>query len=217
VADRIADSAEDGILRLLERAREADEDALNRLLDVTYAVVLDFLRRRNPDGALRDLEEDVTIEVLMRVAANVHACRARSAPEYWGWVLTIARHEALRVLRSTYFIQGEILAPATLEGIVGGSDEAGAGSVLRPLLPILVAIASELPPSRQDLLGMRFVEGLEYGEIALRIGTSEAAAKRRVQRLLQTMRGALEQAVDRYGGADAPAVRSALELLKHAG
>lgn len=214
VADRSSAPAEDTILQLLQRARRGDQDALNDLLDITYAVVLDFLRRRNPDGALRDLEEDVTVEVLTRVTAHLQTCRARSTPEYWGWVLTIARREALRLLRSTYFMQAHVLAPAAFDSVAGVSDGPGGAGILEPLLPLLVGVISDLPQSRQELLGWRFVEGLEYGEIAAQIGTTEAATKRRVQRLLQSLRSELEKAVEMYSGADAPAVRAALESLK---
>ena len=49
-------------------------------------------------------------------------------------------------------------------------------------------LSASLPPEDADLLQMRFTEGLSLAEISHRLGCSLAAAKKRVQRLIQRLK-----------------------------
>lgn len=217
MVDASPPDSDQSIPELLRGAQSGRQEALSELLAATYPVVLNFLLKRGTDGALRDMEEDVAVEVLVRVAKHLGACRAETEREYWGWVLTIARNESLRLLRSTYFADSEVLAPGILEELARAEDEhSGGASVLGPMLPFLKAAVAELSTERQSLLGMRFVEGLEYREIGREIGISHAAVKRRVQRLLARLRRDLAQAVRDYEGPNSEAVKSAFDRLNQA-
>ena len=49
-------------------------------------------------------------------------------------------------------------------------------------------LIASLPADTREMFGLRFGDGLRYGEIATLLGTSEAAVKQRFSRVLRELR-----------------------------
>jgi len=212
--DRPSSDHAASVPELLAAARAGDAGALDELLAATLPGVSAFLRRRYAHNTLRDLYDDATLETLIRVVRHLPQCRAVTAGEYWGWVLSIARHEALRLLRDTYFRHVSLLAPAILDGLPGARHVEDVKSMVEPLLAVLATLLARLDDQRQDLLGLRYVEQLSWDEVAREIGTTPAAAKRRCQRLQHRLARELREAVCAARGPGAEAARAALTALE---
>lgn len=209
------DQKDEELRETLERARRGDRIALEQLLERTAGPVFDFLRRRFGDGSLRGREEDAAIETLLRVVQHVDSCQASTPRAYWKWVLTIARNEGLRLARGSYLTRSSVLTPAILDALQETEVE-NETSAIAPLLPLLKQAIEGISAERQELLGLRYVERLEYAEIAEIIETTAAAAKRRVQRLHSRLHRDLRRAVEAYDGPDKTRVRAAFRRLNRA-
>lgn len=199
---------------LLAAARAGDTGALDQLLAETLPEIDAFLRRCYARNALLDLYDDVTLDTLIRVVRHLPGCRATTAGEYWAWVLTIARREAARTVRETYFRDVSLVAPAVLDALSAARHTEGTESVVEPLLPVLATLLARLDDARQDLLGLRYVEQLSWDEVAEEIGTTPAAAKRRCQRLQRRLGRELREAVSAARGPEGQALRAALAELE---
>jgi RNA polymerase sigma factor (sigma-70 family) len=99
------------------------------------------------------------------------------------WVLTIARRKAIdhhraRARRPEPVAEPEPTVPADAVDGLGGGE--------------VWARAAELSAAQRAALALRFAADLPYREIGAALGTSEAAARRRVHDGLETLRTRLD-------------------------
>lgn len=132
--------------------------------------------RLSGDGLDRDLVQDV----LGRVLHNLSAGQFRGESTLETYVQRVARYACLEHLRRRRF---EVRM--NLEAIPSGARWSHPETALiseEEHRRNLQAIAA-LPAESRELLRLIFLEGLSYGDIALRLGISEGAIKSRVHRI----------------------------------
>ena len=111
------------------------------------------------------------------------------------WVFGIARHQL-----AAYYRSGSIERRALerLRWVVAPIDGALDGELERivdrnDLRPDLVRAMNALPPKRRHAVQLRIVDGVDYSDIAVRLGCSEQTARAHVSRGLRRLAKALER------------------------
>ena len=149
LADRIA------------RAKQGDMSAIRwlyvRYKDNIYGYVLSIVR--DPYEA-----EDVTQQVFLKLMSVMERYEPRSVP-FTSWLLRVARNVAVDHLRAR-----RSLPCAEVHGVSDEVDEAG-----RERRWGLEQALEALPAEQRNVVVLRHLVGLTPGEIAIRMGRSEAA------------------------------------------
>ena len=137
-------------------------------------------------GQVRDphVAADLTGETFAQALVSLHRFRGREPGEGTAWLFGIARN----LLRG-YFARREVETQArdrlgVAVGDYGVDEFAAADDRLdaSALADEIAAALGSLPPRLQETLELRALEGLPYGEIGARTGTTAANARVRVAR-----------------------------------
>lgn len=145
----------------MRRAQEGDEGAIRylylRYKDNVYGYVLSVVR--DPHDA-----EDVTQHVFLKLIGVIHKYEPREVP-FTSWLLRVARNAALDHLRQRRLVPcEEVYAPGDAGDDVGRDRRWGLEQAL-----------AELPSEQRNVVVLRHLVGLSPGEIAERMGRSEAS------------------------------------------
>jgi len=160
-------------------AKGGDMSALHflyvRFADDVCAYVRSIVR--DPHAA-----EDITQNVFAKLMTAIHKYERRDVP-FAAWIIRVARNMALdhiRADRQTPFAE------------VRTSDEGGEQVGFERALCLREAL-HRLPPEQREVLVLRHVAGLSPGEIADRLGKSEASIHGLHHRGRGALRGALQE------------------------
>jgi RNA polymerase sigma-70 factor (ECF subfamily) len=126
---------------------------------------------------------------------NWHRCRGTSDAEAEAWVFGIARN-----LLAAYYRTGAIRLRAlerlqwSVPAVDGALDEEIERVVDREALRAAFGQALEaLPPQRRSAVRLRVIDGLDYSEVAARLGCSEQAARAHVSRGLKRLADVIDR------------------------
>lgn len=143
------------------RAKSGDEAAIRylylRYKDNVYGYVLSFVR--DPHEA-----EDVTQHVFLKLMSVIQKYEPREVP-FTSWLLRVARNVALDHLRQRRLVPCEEVYEATHEADDSGHDRRWG----------LEQALGALPEDQRNVVVLRHLVGLSPGEIAERMGRSEAS------------------------------------------
>jgi RNA polymerase sigma-70 factor (ECF subfamily) len=136
-------------------------------------------------GGNRQEAEDVTSLVFERAWASIGSYRPVGS--FRGWLFTIAR----RTL-ADYYRGGSKGHPVQIDGLDGSVRDPATGPEESAMLAdqvrgVLRALAS-LGEEQREIVTLRFMAGLKYGEIAALMGKREAAVKMVAYRALEEIR-----------------------------
>ena len=167
---------------LAEYVRAGSREALGRLarrhVDFVYGVA------RREVGGDAHLADDVTQAVFLVLARRAGHLRAATLT---AWLFTTARYVAANArkveARRRHHERLAAMARATEEATMKANDAANA----EHLRHLHAALAAQREADRAVVL-MRFVQGLDFAQIADAFGLSEAAARKRVERALDRLR-----------------------------
>lgn len=180
-------------------ARGGDEEALDGLLEHVRPILLRDVRDRvRSASATEAVAEELTQEVLLRVAEGLATCRARSEAQLLAWSRTIARHVVIdwrrrRSQEHELRIADSLADPHRREPLGGslGPHELGAhgdAEVDQVLGRILMEAQDALSPGTRCVLVSRLLYGDTWRAAGNRAGTSSGGAKRRYQRAVVRLR-----------------------------
>ncbi len=173
-------------VELIERAKQ-DPDAFGLLYERYVDRIYTYIYYRT--GDTREAE-DLTARVFYRALAHIAEYNQRGAP-FIAWLYRIA-HNLVANWRRDRGRHPEIPLDDLLQ--VHSSQpqphiEAERAEADRMLLDML----RHLPPERQQLLILKFVEDLSNAEIGQILGRSEGAIKSLYHRTLQALRDEMEK------------------------
>jgi RNA polymerase sigma-70 factor (ECF subfamily) len=156
---------------LAQMARAGDKAAFDTLCDRYLPVIYNRLRAKLPPEAV----EDVTQQVFIGAMKGIKRYRERSS--FRTWILSIARHKIADYYRSRSH-RPEAVSLDAGEGEVEGSERRDAWEE-----QVLVRITLErIPDHYQEILLLRFAEGMRFQKIARTLDISLEAAKSRYRR-----------------------------------
>jgi RNA polymerase sigma-70 factor, ECF subfamily len=176
-----SDLQDDGALlsRAIARAKEGDQSAVHflyvRYADDVQGYAQSIVRNRHD-------AEDVTHIVFAKLLTAIGKYEQRDVP-FSAWILRVARNAALDHVRSRRQIPVEE---------VRTSDE-GHEQVGFECSQALKEAFGQLPKDQREVLVLRHVAGLSPGEIADRLGKSEASVHGLHHRGRATLRAALSE------------------------
>lgn len=138
---------------------------------------------------LRDADraEDITADVFLKAWRNRHTLRDESSAQTW--LLSITHNSAMSVLRATREVAGLDAATRTQDPGAGPEGELFAGLEARRLQEALRRLTAE----QQQVVFLRFFEGLHHEEVARRIGRNANAVRAVQFRALSRLRRLLEE------------------------
>lgn len=179
---------------LLRRYLGGDDPAFTELVRRHVNVVHAAALRRV--GFDHGLAEEVTQAVFAQCARK--AARLVRHPTLAGWLHRSTRFAAIDVLRARRRRAAleERHAMDSATGQAEATDRAWAE--IRPLIDALI---DRLGERERAVLLLRFFEGRSFAEIGRLVGTSEDAARMRVERALAKLRGALHRRGVQSSGA----------------
>jgi len=156
----LASSEDRRLHEAIDRAKAGDRDAIRylycRYADNVYGYVCTILRDEHE-------AEDVTQNVFAKLMSVIGKYERRDVP-FSAWILRIARNAALDHLRQRRAVPvEEVRSPETSDGspeLIGETVSEALGRV---------------PVEQRSVVLMRHLIGLSPGEIAERVGKSEAA------------------------------------------
>lgn len=171
---------------LVEEARRGNASALEALLRMhqTVAYRTAYAITRSPEDA-----EDVVQSAFLKAARSLHRFRAGSP--FRPWLLTIVGNEA-RNLRRTVLRRLRLVERAAREA-PAPAQSAGSSAVAEEERRRLLAAVDGLPPDDRLAIVGRYFVGLTLEETAAALGVGLGAAKMRVARALERLRGSLEE------------------------
>lgn len=177
---------------LVERARTGDLDAFAELFRVSVPLVFHNLFGRCGNATLA---EDLTSETYLRAIRSIGRFEGVSR-DFLAWILRIARNLFLDHVKSGR-VRWEVVVEEMPVTLATSDPEAEAmtlieGSELRRAL-------ARLTPDQQEVVYLRFLQGLSVSEVAEVVGRNEGAVKALQFRALRSLARILEE--EGYGDA----------------
>jgi len=176
---------------LLERSRQGDRDAWDRLLGHLRPYLKALVRSwLGPELTRRLGESDIVQDVLLRIERDFANHRGQSVPELLGWVKTIAyratvdgRRQAIsdRQAGSDFWQSLPTAAPSPSEVLAGEEDAVRLATALE-----------QLSEARRDVIHARLFEQQPFAEIARSTGQSAGALRVLFVRAVRQLREILE-------------------------
>ena len=170
---------------LQEYALKGSEDAfksvVERYLDLVYSV------------ALLQLANEAAAKDIVQVVFAALARKAGDLPEkvvLSGWLYQVTTH-ACHDLRRAETRRKKWEKKAMQEHLI--QSDAGDGFESSEITPLISTVLGTLTAVERDAILLRYIEGQEFRQVGLRLGVSEAAAKKRVARGLERLRHRLQK------------------------
>jgi RNA polymerase sigma factor (sigma-70 family) len=165
----------------------ADEILMRQFQDALDEKSFRLLASRHYDGALRlaqkrvgnySTAQDAVQEALVRVVR--YRKRYDSSKPFAPWFHTILRNVCTDMMRQD---------ARRRKALASLTDETLPLPMVAPWRERVVDLLAGLPEGGAQLLLRRFVCGMSLGELAVQCQSSQEAIKKRIQRLIQRLRG----------------------------
>jgi RNA polymerase sigma-70 factor (ECF subfamily) len=171
---------------ILASASQGDKEAFGILYERYVDRIFNYIYYRT--GNVHDAE-DLTARVFFRAMNHIHNYTDRGVP-FSAWLYRIAHNLVANWHRDRSRHPEIPLADAPTLHYKGAAPEAAV--VQTQEQEALLRVIRHLPPERQHLLILKFVEHLSNTEIGAIMGRSEGAVKSLYHRILLSLRDDLE-------------------------
>lgn len=180
---------------LVVRAIEGDNDAFASLFELTLPSVYRYLYGRCGDGTLaEDLAQDAYLRAMRAIGTSFKG----SSTDFLAWMIRIARNRFLDHVKSGR-VRWEVVVEKTPLTFATGNPETEAidsiaNADLRKTL-------DRLTDDQQEIIFLRFFQGLQIQEVASITGRTEGAVKALQFRALRALERVLmaEDVIDLEG------------------
>lgn len=174
--DTVADDRES---KRLERARSLDRDTLGAIYDDYHPQVYKYIYRRVGNV---EVSRDLSAEVFRRFLQALHK-GSGPANNLRAWLYRVAHNIVVDHYRRQKNQQLSIID----ENLVGDSPDPGQAAELSMQLEKVREALGQLTPDQQQVLALKFLEGLSNNEVAGITGKSIGAVKSLQHRALATL------------------------------
>jgi RNA polymerase sigma factor (sigma-70 family) len=161
------------------RCEASFTELVKRYVDLVYSAALRQV------GGDAHLAHDVTQSVFIDLARKAGSLSGRTVLA--GWLYTSAHYAAAKVVRTEQRWHAREQEVNSMREISSESDE----PKWEELRPVIDEAMHELNQGERDAVLLRFFEKRQLGEVGAKLGVSEDAARKRVDRALEKLRGLL--------------------------
>jgi RNA polymerase sigma factor (sigma-70 family) len=161
-------------------SEEAFGELVRRHLDLVYSAAL---RQVNGDT---HLAQDVTQKVFSELVRKASALSRR--PAVTGWLYTTAHFIATKAVRTECRRRKYEQEAQAMQNLLQNTSNDPNWDKLRPILD---QVMHDLKPADREAILMRYFENRQLAEVGERLGLSEDAARKRVDRALEKLRSYL--------------------------
>jgi len=166
---------------LRDYVERRSQDAFRQLVDRHLPMVYSAARRMVRDT---HLAEDVAQSVFTALA---HKAESLSPPQVvGGWLYNTTRHLALHAVRSEQRRREREQTAIVMQTLDLAPDDPRIAEHLEPAM-------AELDPADRDALVLRYLENRSLRDVGAELGISEDAARMKVNRALERLRGGFER------------------------
>ena len=162
----------------LIQAARSDPTAFTRVYHRYVTPVYRYLYKWVGNSAeAEDLTAQVFTEMLERLG------QYQEQGHFAAWLFTIARRKAIaayRQRRPTLALEDAVDIPASTEDLL---EQVTREDQVRQMTTLI----AKLPGDQQELIRLRFTAGLSYADIGALLGSTEAAVKMAIHRLLRKL------------------------------
>jgi RNA polymerase sigma-70 factor (ECF subfamily) len=173
--------------QLIQRARQGDLAAVSELYNLHIDRIYKYVRYRTGDD---QTAEDITAEVFLRAIESLGTYNDQGAP-FVAWLYRIAHARVIDYWRSSKRRQTAPLDDPLLQDGLVETDEAIDIDFLQHRS--LWSALQQLTDDQQNVIILKFVEGLGNAEIGQILGKTEGAIKALQRRALETLARLLDQ------------------------
>lgn len=170
---------------LIQQAIHGDGDAFTRLYDIYVGRVYRHISYRV--ATVADVE-DLTQEVFVRAWRSIRRYKPGERP-FLAWLYTIAHNLVIDYYRKKG--REHVVSLEEPLGKIGTRLDPNIEEVLD--LDVVRRMLERLPGDQQQVLMLRFVEGLDYIDVAAALGKSQGAVRVIQLRALRRLRQLLEE------------------------
>jgi RNA polymerase sigma-70 factor (ECF subfamily) len=193
------------LCRLIERARRDEPGALDRLLD-SYRNYLRLLARTGLDASLQGKADpsDLVQDALLKAAQRFGQFRGASDAELAGWLRQILARCLTDFVRRYQTGGRRAGREQSLDQLLNRSSEAmerilatdasspSASAQRRDLGVVLSDALAQLGGDQREVIVLHHLEGLDWDEVARRMGRTEGAVQKLWTRALRQLRPVLD-------------------------
>ena len=175
----------------LARAALTDRSAFSALYEAHAPRVYRYLLSRTSDPSEA---EELTSRTFLNALTRLHQFRGRGA-KFQSWVMSIAHNLLINWYRDrgrrppTEALEAAAAVPASIPG-------PEASLVENERIDIVRRAISALPPERQELIALKYVDGRTNAEIGRMMGRTEGAVKALHHRTLRELQERLAEVQD---------------------
>ncbi len=173
--------------QLIRRARQGDLAAVSELYNLHVDRIYQYVRYRTGDDLTA---EDITAEVFLRAIESLGSYNDQGAP-FIAWLYRIAHARVIDFWRSSNRRQTAPLDDPLLQDSLVETDEAIEIDFLQHRL--LWSALHRLTDDQQNVIVLKFMQGLSNAEIAQLIGKTEGAVKALQRRALESLARMLDE------------------------
>ncbi len=168
-------------VQLIQRARQGDLAAVSELYNLHVDRIYQYVRYRTGDD---QTAEDITAEVFLRAIESLGKYSDQGAP-FIAWLYRIAHARIIDYWRSSKRHQTAPLDdPLLQDGLVATDDAIDADFLQHRSLWTALR---QLTDDQQNVIVLKFVQGLSNAEIARVLGKTEGAIKALQRRALESL------------------------------
>ena len=174
-------------IQLIQRARQGDLAAVSELYNLHIDRIYQYVRYRTGDD---QTAEDITAEVFLRAIESLGTYNDQGAP-FIAWLYRIAHARVIDYWRSSKRRQTAPLDDPLLQDGLVMTDDAIDTDFLQHRS--LWRALRQLTDDQQNVIVLKFVQGLSNMEIAQLLGKTEGAVKALQRRALESLARLLDQ------------------------
>lgn len=169
-----------GADELVAKARAGDLDAFAGLFKLTLPIVYGHLYRRSGNAALA---EDLASETYLRAIRSIRTFEGESR-DFLAWIVRISRNLFLDHVKS-----GRVRWETAVEEmpVVVSASDPESEAVARVEAADVRRALGRLTAEQQEVVYLRFIEGLPIADVAKIVGRAEGAVKALQFRALRTL------------------------------
>lgn len=178
---------DDAIPQAIERAKRGDKEAFVFLYRTYYDLVYTYVYHRTYQ---RELAEDLTSDVFCLMVDKIHTFQFREKP-FLAWLYTIAHHRLVDFLRKEK--HHSFHDSADIDHFDGRESHPETTLERQLDLDCLYRVLPRLTTEQQQVIVLKFFQGLENEQLAKRIQKPIGAVKSLQHRALRSLRRLMEQ------------------------